>query len=404
MSWTLSVSELNEYVRKTLAGDPLLHDITLRGEISNFKPAVSGHWYFTLKDENSRISCCMFRSYSSQVRFMPKDGMKVLLNGSVGLYTAGGTYQFIADGMKQEGTGDLYERFQLLKKRLFEEGLFDPAKKRPLPMHPRAVGIVTSRTGAVVHDIMNVAGRRDNALQLILRPAQVQGEGAAEDIAAGIRELGESGLVDVIIVGRGGGSLEDLWAFNEEIVARAVAACPVPVVSAVGHETDFTICDFTADLRAPTPSAAAELCVPERAALERAIEREQRLLRDAAEKKLLENENALHVLRQKLSRCHPLTRVKDMTLTRERLRARLDAAAKDALARRKTRAALLESRLLALGPGGALRRGYSVVMKEKHVVRSVKEITPGEDTLTLLMKDGTVTVKAVEVREGEMFS
>ena len=261
---TLTVSQLNDYVRRSLASDPILQRINLRGEISNFKVYSSGHWYFTLKDEQSRIDCALFRQYAYGVRFRPQDGMKVLVSGTAGLYVQGGKYQFYADGMEQDGMGELYQRYLQLKEKLTAEGLFDASRKRPLPLLPRKVGIVTSSSGAVLHDIRTVAGRRFPGIPLVLRPAQVQGEGAAQDIAAGLAQIARVPGVDVVIVGRGGGSMEDLWAFNEEIVVRAVAACPVPVISAVGHETDTTLCDFAADMRAPTPSERyrlrCELC------------------------------------------------------------------------------------------------------------------------------------------------
>ena len=263
----LTVSDLNEYVRRSLAGDPMLHGIALRGELSNFKPYASGHWYFSLKDENSRIQCVMFRQYNMALRLRPQDGMRVVLRGSVGLYVSSGSYQFYAEHMQEDGVGELFLRFNALKEKLLKEGLFDPMRKRPLPLLPRAVGIVTSASGAVLHDIKTVSGRRFPGLPLILRPAQVQGEGAAEDLARGLQEIAALPQVDVVIIGRGGGSMEDLWAFNEEILVRAVAACGKPVISAVGHETDTTLCDFAADMRAPTPSAAAELAVPDRAEL-----------------------------------------------------------------------------------------------------------------------------------------
>ena len=273
---TLTVSQLNEYVRRSLASDPMLHGLCLTGELSNFKRHTSGHWYFTLKDEEAAINCAMFRQAAMGVRFRPENGQRVRLFGSVGLYARTGSYQFYADAMEPDGLGELYLRFEALKQKLAAEGLFDPSLKKPLPLLPRGVGIVTSRTGAVVHDIARVSWLRYPGMPLYLCPVKVQGEGAAAEIAAAIRLLDAFADVDVMIVGRGGGSMEDLWAFNEEVVARAIARCHTPVVSAVGHETDVTIADFVADVRAPTPSAAAELAVPEQAAL---LETEQALLR-----------------------------------------------------------------------------------------------------------------------------
>lgn len=260
--WTISVTQLNEYVRKMISGDPMLRSIKVRGEISGFKKHVSGHLYFTLKDEGARVQCVMFRQHALYLNFAPRDGMKVVLTASASLYTQNGTYQLYAEAMTQEGAGELYMRFEALKAKLSAEGLFDPSVKKPIPMLPETIGVVTSRTGAVLRDIVRVAGRRNPRVSILLAAASVQGAGAAEEIVSAIDRLNEDGRADVILCGRGGGSIEDLWPFNEEIVARAIARSGIPVISCVGHETDFTIADFVADLRAPTPSAAAELAVP----------------------------------------------------------------------------------------------------------------------------------------------
>ncbi|MDO5022525.1 MAG: exodeoxyribonuclease VII large subunit, partial [Eubacteriales bacterium] len=269
---TLSVSELNEYVRKTLAVDPILHNITITGEVSNFKQHPSGHWYFSLKDDKARIACVMFRQYNMMARTVPKDGMKLNLKGSVGLYTASGTYQFYAEQLEKCGTGQLYEAYIQLKNKLTAEGLFDPAKKIPLPMLPKTIGVATSSTGAVLHDIFTVVNRRFPGTTVLLRPCKVQGEGAAEDLTAAVIELSKTKSVEVIIIGRGGGSLEDLWAFNDEKLVRTISACKVPIISAVGHETDITLCDFAADMRAATPSQAAEFAVPDKETLKQQLE------------------------------------------------------------------------------------------------------------------------------------
>ena len=245
--WVLSVSDLNEYVRRSLAADPMLQGLRLRGEISNFKRHSSGHWYFTLKDAQSRINCVMFRQYNMGVSLRPADGMAVIVSGSVSLYVQGGAYQLYVQALRPDGLGSLYAQFEERKARLAREGLFDAGKKRPLPLVPRGIAIVTSPTGAVLHDIRTVSARRNPAIPLTLLPVRVQGDGAAEEIAAAIRQAGKLPGIDVIITGRGGGSLEDLWAFNEECVVRAIAESPVPVISAVGHETDVTLADFAAD-------------------------------------------------------------------------------------------------------------------------------------------------------------
>ena len=402
MDWAITVTELNNYVGRLLASDSMLHELSLRGEIGNIKKHSSGHWYFTLKDEKSRIDCVMFRQNNMRVPFDPCQGMKVILKGTVGLYTDGGSYQFYASGMRQEGIGELYEKYEQLKQKLLREGLFDAARKRPLPLLPRAIGVVTSRSGAVIHDIARVAGRRDPAMQLILRPAQVQGEGAAQDIAAGIEELGRTGLVDVIIIGRGGGSLEDLWAFNEEIVARAVAACPVPVVSAVGHETDTTISDLVADQRASTPSMAAEICVPEKSKMIDTVSETENVLTRLLNAKLLTCRAVLSEKEKRLQTYHPLSRVRETRLLAEKYTQRLNMCAADRLSRLKAKMALLGGKLNALGPLDSLQRGYSVAMRNGKAIRSVEEI--GTEELTLLLRDGRAVLKPVRIMKGDPFN
>ena len=400
MGWTLTVTDLNDYVRRSLAGDPILQDVSLRGEISNFKRHVSGHLYFSLKDEQSRIQCVMFRQHALTLSFDPSDGMRVVLSGAVSLYVAAGSYQFYAAGMTKEGLGDLFLRFEELKKRLMAEGLFDVGKKRPLPLLPGIVGVVTARTGAVVHDIARIAARRNPSVQLLLRPAKVQGEGAAEDIAAGLDELARVPGVDVVIIGRGGGSIEDLWAFNEETVVRAVARCPVPVVSAVGHETDVTLSDFAADVRAATPSAAAELVVQEKSALSAMVgDLDARLFKatyDAVEKRRA----ALSALEKRLALCHPLARIRQAQTRARLLEARLnESAAKDMTARR-TRVKALADALAALGPAGVLARGYLVALAGGRPVTRIDETA---EEMTLLMRDGRATVRTICVERGDPF-
>lgn len=262
VEWSVTVTQLNEYVRKMISGDPMLRQINVRGEISGFKRHISGHLYFTLKDEGARVQCVMFRQYAQELCVQPRDGMKVTATASASLYAQSGTYQLYVESMRQEGSGELYLQFEALKQRLGAEGLFDPSVKKAIPMLPKTVGVVTSRTGAVLRDIVRVARRRNPKATILLAAASVQGVGAAEEIASAIRRLNRDGRADVILCGRGGGSMEDLWPFNEEVVARAIFESEIPVISCVGHETDFTIADFVADLRAPTPSAAAELAVP----------------------------------------------------------------------------------------------------------------------------------------------
>ena len=258
----ITVCELNKYIKARVDEDEFLNNVYVKGEISNFKLHYTGHMYFTLKDESSIIKCIMFKGYTPNLTFMPKDGMKVLVLGTVSVFERDGVYQIYCKAMKQDGMGSLYEEYQKLKAKLEKEGLFDISHKKKIPMFPKRIGVLTSSTGAVIRDIINVSTRRNPNVHILLLPVPVQGEGAAEKIAQGIRKMNEENLADVLIIGRGGGSLEDLWPFNEEVVAREIYNSKLPIISAVGHETDFTIADFVADLRAPTPSAAAELAVP----------------------------------------------------------------------------------------------------------------------------------------------
>ncbi len=396
----LSVQELNEYVRKLLAGDPMLRGIAVRGEVSNFKQHVSGHWYFSLKDDKSRIACVMFRQHNQLLRFVPRDGMRLVLMGSVGLYTASGSYQFYAEGAMQEGVGDLYQRFLALRDSLAREGLFDAARKRPLPLLPRAVGIVTSGTGAVLHDIRTVAARRFPGIRLVLRPTQVQGEGAASDIAAGIVEVGAIDDVDVIIVGRGGGSIEDLWAFNEEMVVRAIVASAKPVISAVGHETDITLADFAADMRAPTPSAAAELAVPDRLELLRQVQGLESGLRVAGERALSSLTVHLSEIEKRLEAKRPEAALallaSRVTLCKQRLSARIDRALEQSAAATSQ----LSGRLKAVGPLATLQRGYAIVLAESTPVTTIDAVAP---KMTVVFRDGKAEVATLGTKKEDPF-
>ena len=420
-SLTLTVSQLNEYVRRSLAADPMLRNVCITGEISNFKRHVSGHWYFTLKDEEAAVNCAMFRQSAVSVRFRPENGQRVRVIGSVGLYAKTGSYQFYADLMEPDGVGDLYLQFEALKRKLANEGLFDPSLKKQLPLLPRGIGIVTSKTGAVVHDITRVAWRRYPGMPLYLRAVKVQGEGAAKEIAEGIMMLDAMPEVDVIIVGRGGGSMEDLWAFNEERVARAIALCETPVVSAVGHETDFTIADFVADLRAPTPSAAAELAVPEKQTLIDAVELMKERMGNALLQKLNRKRLALSQLQKRLADFSPAQRRERMIASLASARIRLDAAMKNAisarqaalsaasvrlgpqmkalLSARRTRLEKASLRLHAAGPMETMKRGYAVITRGGSVVRSANGLNAG-DRLTVHMADGNVQTTVDDVKKG----
>lgn len=339
--WALTVQELNEYVRKRLAGDPMLRGVRVRGEISGYKLHYSGHRYFILKDEASRINCVMFRQNALELSFEPKNGDKVTLTGQVALFVRDGAYQFYVDEIEQEGAGALFLRFEQLKRRLMAEGLFDPSLKKPLPAYPHTIGIVTSETGAAVRDMIRVAKQRNPSVGILLRPAQVQGEGAARDIADGIAELNANGRSDVILVGRGGGSMEELWAFNEEIVARAIFASRIPVVSCVGHEVDTTIADFVADVRAATPSQAAELAVPVRADIEDALNMRMRRADSLIEGRRQLARSRLDAVRAGQALSHPRRAV---ILDR---RQRLEAIAQS-FALQQPRRAMIDERRAAL--------------------------------------------------------
>ena len=396
----LTVSQLNEYVRRSLASDPMLRSLTLTGELSNFKRHVSGHWYFTLKDENAAINCAMFRQSAQTVRFRPENGQRVRLVGSVGLYAKTGAYQFYADAMAPDGTGDLYLRFEALKRKLSAEGLFDASLEKPLPLLPRGVGIVTSKTGAVLHVIARVAGSRFPGMPLYLCPVKVQGEGAAAEIAAGIRLLDALPQADVIIVGRGGGSMEDLWAFNEEIVARAIAACHTPVVSAVGHETDVTVADFVADVRAATPSNAAEIAVPQREALEDAFALLRERVAQAAARQLEHRRLQLNALSARVTAQSPGQRGERLrsalTAALDRLNARVTAA----LAAKRHRLETAAIRLRVSGPESTLGRGYAIVLKHGRPVRTARALQTG-DELRLMLSGGVAGATVTDVEKEE---
>ena len=394
--WILSVSDLNEYVRRSLAADPMLHSLRLRGEISNFKRHSAGHWYFTLKDEDSRINCVMFRQNNMGVSIRPADGMAVIVSGSVSLYVQGGAYQFYVDAMRPDGVGSLYLRYEALKAKLAKEGLFDAGRKRPLPLLPRGIALVTSLTGAVLHDIRTVSARRNPAIPLTLLPVRVQGEGAAEEIVAAIRKAGTLSNIDVLITGRGGGSMEDLWAFNEECVVRAIAECPVPVISAVGHETDTTLADYAADVRAATPSMAAELAVQDRLELLGEVAALRQQLTKNMEYRLSEEAQRLAHLRTRLAGCHPAQRLAQQEHQMDKLRTRLNTAAQARVTALTASVAEYRAKLTALGPMAVLGRGYALAMYAgKPVTTAVMARQIGR--MELRFQDGALNVTA----EGE---
>ena len=385
-----TVSELNEYVDLMLSRDPFMGELTVTGEISAFKRHTSGHLYFTLKDDAASVRCVMFRPNALRLNFFPKDGMSVRIEGRAGLYGRDGSFQVYAERMEKTGDGALYQQFLALRDELKGRGWFDEDLKKPIPFLPRAVGVVTSGTGAAIQDIRNVISRRFPTMPIILYPVAVQGERAAGEIAAAIRKADEERRCDVLIVGRGGGSLEDLWAFNEEIVVAAVHDCGLPVISAVGHEIDFSLTDFAADLRAPTPSAAAELAVPELEKLsDRLLESRDRL-RTAL----------LHGVERKKDRLELLIRRRGGLLTEQRLtqeqqrldqcREVLEEGIERRLGRQRDAFATLGARLRAADPLGALDRGFALVYdRDDGIVRRAAETAIGQG-LVLRFRDGRV--------------
>lgn len=386
----LTVSALNDYVRRLLASDHMLKSIVLRGEISNFKLHVSGHWYFSLKDENSRIACVMFRQHNMSAKFIPKDGMRILLTGTVGLYTASGSYQFYGESIRKDGVGELYERYLQLKEMLTAEGLFDVSRKKNIPLLPRAVGIITSSTGAVLHDIQTVAYRRWPGVQLILRPSLVQGEGAAADLVKALAEMAAVDAVDVVIIGRGGGSMEDLWAFNEEPVVRAIAACPVPVIAAIGHETDVTLSDFAADVRAATPSAAAELAVPNKLDLIGKIDKLRLDLHFQASRFILQKKNGLNIKEKRLLATNPLIKCQTMQNRVKSGKDRLITSMKMQMQKIGETLRNQTTKLYSVGPNETLKRGYVIALSSSGFPITSSKNTP--DQMELMFHDGKVLV------------
>ena len=385
---TVTVTQLNEYVKSLLGVDPLLRGLSLRGEISNFKRHSSGHLYFSLKDAQSVIRCVMFRQNAYSLQFAPRDGMQVVLNGYVSVYTRDGQYQFYCEGMQADGVGALYQQFERNKARFAEEGLFDEAHKRPLPLLARRIGVVTSPTGAVIRDIIRVSHRRNPSVDILLVPCKVQGEGAAESICRGIRALNAQD-VDVIIVRRGGGSLEDLWAFNEESVVRAVYASRIPVISAVGHETDFALSDFAADVRASTPSNAAELAVLDVRDAMQHLDSLASALHAAAMHQVELKEKRLAALRERaaLRNAHLLFDRQLAALGEKR--RQLDQSALSAVNLRSTELAHLTARLRSLDPEQVLRRGYALARIAGETVTRAGQAKEG-DALTVRVSDGRI--------------
>ena len=393
-----SVNDLNNYVKQILDKDENLKYVFVTGEISNFKAHYSGHMYLTLKDEKAAIKAVMFAGNASKLRFMPENGMKILAFGTVSLFPRDGSYQLYISDMQPNGIGALNIAYEQLKKKLEAEGLFSTVHKKLIPEFPARVGVITSATGAAVQDIFNVLSRRYPAAEVVLRPTKVQGEGAANDIARAIKAFNDYKAADVLIVGRGGGSIEDLWAFNEEIVARAVFESKIPVISAVGHETDYTICDFVADLRAPTPSAAAELAVPDRLELKGALLSYKQHLYGLAKNILLKERSKLGAIEQKDVMRNPVVKInenrKELAFISERIESLTENALKDS----RNKLAALAGKVDALSPLSVVSRGYALVENNGKIVKTTSDISINDDIL-LKISDGTVVARVLEVKE-----
>ena len=396
----ITVSQLNELSKVILEGNELLGDIFVKGEISNFKRYSSGHLYFSLKDENAAIAGVMWRSYAANLPFEPKDGLKVIAHGRVSLYEATGRYQIIVDNIQPDGIGSLYYAYEQLKQRLEAEGLFDARYKKPLPRYPGRVGIITSPTGAAIRDMTRIIGRRFPLAEMLLYPSLVQGAGAAAQLARGIEYFNETRSVDVIIIGRGGGSIEDLWEFNNEALARTVFASSIPVISAVGHESDFTICDFVADVRASTPSAAAELAVPEQTELLARLDNAKKRLALLTMASISDRKKQLAILSASPYLKSPQNFVDAKRIAALQLFDRLEGAAERTMERKRAEYKEKVASLTALSPLAVLSRGYGVSYDEGgKILKSVKSVKTG-DKIKIRLSDGVIysTVNETQIK------
>lgn len=396
----LTVRQLNLYVRSLIEGDARLSNVLVSGELSNFKNHyASGHLYFTLKDREASIRCVMFRSFAERIKFKPLDGLKVVLRGRVSIYEKDGQYQFYAEEMLPEGVGDIALGFEQVKAKLEAEGLFDQSTKRPLPKFPKRIAVVTSDTGAAVKDIMNILSRRWSLAEIVLCSVAVQGEQAVPEMLSALDRLYSLSGIDVIIIGRGGGSAEDLWAFNSEQLARKIYESPVPVISAVGHETDFTICDFVADLRAPTPSAAAELAVPDINEISSKLNRYENSLKSFLENKYQFSFTRLEALLNAFCMKNPTDFIVGRSYERlDRLTDKLSQAANRTLDSVDRSFVSLTARLDALSPLKVLSRGYAAVSKDNGTVSSVTQAQKG-DILDVSLTDGTLICVVKDKKE-----
>lgn len=396
----ISVSELNSYIKDKIGNDEFLNNVYIKGEISNFKHHYTGHMYFTLKDEKSLIKCIMFKTYTTNLNFVPKDGMKVLILGTVSVFERDGIYQIYCKAMQEDGIGDLYAKYEKLKNKLESEGLFNQQYKKQIPFMPKVIGVLTSQTGSVIRDIINVSTRRNPNIYLRLLPVPVQGEGAADKIADAIRLMNDKNLADVIIIARGGGSIEDLWPFNEEIVARAIFESKLPVISAVGHETDFTIADFVADLRAPTPSAAAELAVPNIEDIKKNLDKYNNRLAIGLKKNLeLTKLKYEKIMNSKVFK-EPLLRIQDEYIKLDNNIKLIYDKVIEKYKESNNKFINIVSKLDSLSPLKTLSRGYSIVEKEDKIIKSKNDLKIG-DEIKITLADGNIKAQVGDIYEGK---
>lgn len=419
----LTVSALTKYIKYKFDHDAHLKNVLLKGEVSNFKHHSRGHFYFTLKDDKSQVSAIMFASSSKNVKFKPNDGMSVLVEGYLTVYEASGNYQIYVSKMSEDGLGNLHVAYEQLKKKLSSEGLFDERHKQPIPRFPKTIGVLTSPTGAAVKDVINIVNRRYPLSSIVVYPTLVQGEYAKDSIVEQIRKANSDKLVDVIILGRGGGSIEDLWPFNEELVAYEIFKSKVPIISSVGHETDFTISDFAADLRAPTPSGGAELAVPNqydlidylsrlenqsRISLDRLVKRKRQRLASVEESYIFRDplrmtetkSRKLDHLSNQLRILHPGNKVKQSTLALERQQKMLEMNITRVLNKKTNEYLLSLNKLELLNPLSIMKKGYSVTKKNGKVIKKVSDVSTG-DNVDVLVNDGIIKTKVIEVRKDD---
>ena len=398
----LSITQINEYIRNLMDSDALLTGLAVRGEISNYKMYPSGHHYFTLKDEGGALRCVMFKGNAMRLRFRPENGMKVIAMGKISVYPRDGAYQLYCSSLVLDGIGDLYAAFEQLKTKLAAQGLFDPAHKKPLPKYPGTIGIITSSSGAAVHDMLRILNKRYPLAHVRLLPVRVQGVEAPGEIAAAIGYVNHFKLADLLIVGRGGGSIEDLWAFNDERVAYAIYQSEIPVISAVGHEPDVTISDFVADLRAATPSNAAELAVPDQDALRQQLDSMSAVMSNLLDRQVKNARRQLNILAQSPSLTSPDQYILQRRKTLELLKGRVFTAQTRVIHAHKQRFIAATAKLDAMSPLKVLTRGYAMAQnEEKTVVRSVKQIAPG-DKLYVSVSDGVLTTTVTDLKENAL--